>query len=251
VNGEQRGRSVQTLIEQVEALSLSREATAHWIDFLARSLAMLGIAESMLRREWPSFLLKIKSRNKTSSKLHIPEEPDITVEIGHLLRKAITALPLDDPMFVVSVHMEDPCESPRRTGKYSERIDLSLYDPLRRLDLKFEAKRLIGSNADDYTGAEGMGRFTSPQPHSRAPIAGMIGYILDKDLGRWVAAIEAQAGKTLLIEATAGSPECCVRYSVESRIASALPNLLLIHRLIDYVGVCAAGGSQPSAKAQA
>jgi hypothetical protein len=206
---------------------------------------MLTVAESTLRAEWPTFLAKIKNRKKRGKKLHIPEEPDITVEIGHLLRKAIKTLPLDDSWAAVSVYMEDPRESVQRTGKYSERIDLYLHDPFRKLDLTFEAKRLMDSNASDYTGADGMGRFTSAQPYSRAPVAGMIGHVLDKDLGTWTAAIEAEVGKSLLIEATPAPAECCVRYSVESRAASALPDVLLIHRLVDYVAVCAVGGAQP------
>jgi hypothetical protein len=241
---------VETLSEQLEARKLGVEATAHWLGFITRGLAFLCDAESELEANWAQLLVKIAGRGKAAATAHIPEETDLTAELGHLVRRAIHRLTIEDPMCAVQVSIEPPLESATRTGRYSGRIDLRLSDPFRRIELVFEAKRLMGSDAGDYTGAEGMGRFCCAEPYSDQPVGGMLGFVLENTAPSWVLAIEEKVGKKLVAEVTPSGGKSTVHYSVEERTAAGLPDVLLLHRLIDFCAICQDGAAMmPAAEA--
>lgn len=225
--------SLENLESELAACGLSREAQVHWKGFVCGCMHYLEASESQLRAEWGSLVAKIQARAKANATL--PEETDITVELGHNLRETLRSLPLDDPWRAIAVHVEDPLENPEKTGKYSERIDLRIHDPDRDLDLVFEAKRLLGSNVGDYVGNDGVGRFTTAaHPYSRSPVASMLGYVLDKDLDIWFESLEKKLSKTLTCEKTKLSERSAVRYSKEKR-QSHNEDFLLVHRLADFV----------------
>jgi hypothetical protein len=193
----------------------------------------LEASESKLRTEWGSLVAKIQARAK--SKATLPEETDITVELGHNLRETLRSLPLEDPWKAIGVYVEDPLKNPAVTGKYSPRIDLRIHDPHRNLDLVFEAKRLLDSNIGDYVGDDGVGRFTTAaHPYSRSPVASMLGYVLDKDLDAWFDSLEKKLSKSLTCEKSKLSERCAVRYSAEKRLAHS-EDFVLVHRLADFV----------------
>jgi hypothetical protein len=204
----------------------------------------LEASESQLRTEWDVLVAKIEARAK--SKATLPEETDITVELGHNLREALRDLPLENSWKSISVYTEDPLKNPVATGKYSPRIDLRIHDPHRGLDLIFEAKRLLGSNAGDYVGDDGVGRFTTAaHPYSRSPVASMLGYVLDKNLDAWFDSLEKKLSKTLTCEKTKLSERCAIRYSAEKRLAHS-EDFVLMHRLTDFVKEYEATSKKPA-----
>lgn len=225
--------SLESLESELTACGLSREAQIHWKGFVCGCMHYLDACESQMRTEWGSLVGKIQERKKFKATL--PEETDITIELGHKLRDTLSRLPLEDPWRAIAVYVEDPLKHPTATGKYSPRIDLRIHDPHRQLDLVFEAKRLYGSNAGDYVGNDGVGRFTTaPHPYSRSPVACMLGYVLDKNLDAWFDSLEKRLTKALTAEKTELNERCAVRYSAEKRLAHS-EHFVLVHRLTDFV----------------
>jgi hypothetical protein len=101
---------------------------------------------------------------------------------------------IDKQIFIAS---QQPRENQNQLGDIAFTTDIKIASlSLNYLDLRIEAKRLLGSaHAAEYCGPEGLLRFAHTEPYTSAPIGMMLGYTLRHDDVHWRSGIRSHAAK--------------------------------------------------------
>ncbi|SEK01076.1 hypothetical protein SAMN05518849_12645 [Sphingobium sp. AP50] len=177
-----------------------------WEDFITSVLALLRTAGGRIARGDEGYDYKVrkgwfgKGQYKIlGTEVALPLENAVT----DALTRACETIRRDrrPNHFLIDKHIFIASQQPRETqeqlGDIAFTTDIKIASStLHYLDLRIEAKRLLGSaHAAEYCGTEGLLRFAHSEPYTSAPLGMMLGYTFRYDDAHWHSSIQTQAAK--------------------------------------------------------
>lgn len=180
------------------------------------------------------------------SKLPNLDEPEISGLICENIEAVLDDTTSDDWADDYEIHDDPPVHDRTRLGKHRRRVDIKLVSHRIRPRLRFcfEAKALrTGRSLSEYFGEDGLGRFIDGSYSSDQAMGGMVAYVQTDNCDKWCAKLASRLDKDAHRIGRGGTwtpvritHELSHTYRTQHKRVKRLPNITIIHTLLDCTG---------------